>query len=247
MSASRPILSRLYDLLFAAYGPQGWWPSAWSAGRRGFDSRGYHPDRFDFPRTPSQRFEIAAGAVLTQNTAWTNVEKALERLAEAGITSARAVRDAPSRRLASLITASGYYNQKAKKLKALAELFLDSGIASAGRPPTRDGLLSVWGVGEETADSILLYAYARPVFVVDAYTRRLLERLGLLRGGESYRDIQELFHAALPARPTLFNEYHALIVEHGKRRCRAKPLCAGCPVTVCPLWRRSDEKGDAAR
>jgi endonuclease-3 related protein len=240
VSAGRSILTRLYDLLLAAYGRQGWWPSAWSAGRRGFDPRGYHPGRFDFPGTAAQRFEIAIGAVLTQNTAWTNVEKALEKLFEAGITSPRSVLATPVRRLAVLITPSGYYNQKAKKLGALAELFLEA--KKAGRPPTRDELLSVWGVGEETADSILLYAYARPAFVVDAYTRRLLERLGLLRGGESYPEIQEIFHAALPAQPELFNEYHALIVEHAKRRCRTKPLCAGCPVTVCPLRRRPGEE-----
>ncbi len=223
----------LYGILLSAYGPQGWWPSAWRAGRRGFDARGYHPGRFDLPRGAEGRFEIAMGAVLTQNTAWTNVEKAMDRLKAAGVTSAEAVQGTPVRRLASLIRASGYYNQKAKKLKAIAALF----VGHRGGAPSRETLLSVWGVGEETADSILLYAYARPVFVVDAYARRLLQRLAVISGGERYGEIQRIFHEALPPRSELFNEYHALIVEHAKRRCRAKPLCAGCPVTVCPLWK----------
>ena len=225
-------VSRLYEVLLSAYGPQGWWPSAWNAGRSGFDVRGYHPGDYHFPRAAAQRLEIAVGAVLTQNTAWTNVEKAMERLKEAGVTSARAIRGTPLRRLSSLIKASGYYNQKAKKLKALAGL-----LAGHRGAPSRDALLSVWGVGEETADSILLYAYGRPLFVVDAYTRRLLERLGTLCGGERYGEIQRIFHDTLPVRHELYNEYHALIVEHAKRRCRTKPLCAGCPVTFCPLWK----------
>ncbi|MGA2479987.1 MAG: hypothetical protein ABSG63_14645 [Spirochaetia bacterium] len=223
----------LHDLLLVAYGPQGWWPLPGSAGRRGFDSRGYHPGDYSQPRSTRGRFEIVMGAILTQNTAWTNVEKALARLREAGILLPSDVRSCRPSRLAGLIRASGYFNQKAKKLKGIAALF-----AAKGASPAREVLLAQWGIGPETADSILLYAYRQPVFVVDAYTRRILSRIGLLDGRESYARIQGLFHGELPPRHELFNEFHALLVEHAKRHCRATPLCTGCPVPAC-AWRDS--------
>jgi endonuclease-3 related protein len=242
--ASR-VIRTLYALLLDAYGPQGWWPSAQNAGRSGFDARGYHPGDFSFPRTPAQRLEIVMGAILTQNTAWTNVEKALARLFDAGIRTAGDLRAGSQKRLASLITPSGYYNQKARKLKAMAPLFSDPAVASGRKVPSREALLSLWGVGEETADSILLYAYRKPVFVIDAYARRLLERLGILSGGERYGDVQQLFHAALEARHETYNEFHALIVEHAKRRCRTRPICAGCPVLFCPHRKTEADGADA--
>jgi endonuclease-3 related protein len=149
------------------------------------------------------------------------------------------------RRLAALIRPSGYYNQKEQKLRSLAALFSEAPSFCA--PPQRDLLLATWGVGEETADSILLYAFGVPGFVVDAYTRRLLTRLGLLSGREGYGEIQGLFHAGLPASAGLFNEYHALIVEHAKVRCRATPLCGGCPVSFCPFPLRESSPAPAAR
>jgi endonuclease III related protein len=225
-------LAALHDRLLAAYGRQGWWPLPGSAGRRGFDSRGYHRGDFSQPRSARGRFEIVMGAILTQNTAWTNVEKALARLREAGIRLPSDVRSCRTARLAGLIRASGYYNQKAKKLKAIAALF----AAPAAAAPTREALLSRWGIGPETADSILLYAFHQPQLVVDAYTRRILSRIGTIGGKESYARIQEMFHQELPARHELFNEFHALLVEHAKRHCRAAPLCGGCPVPSC-AWR----------
>jgi len=229
--APRRIFSSLYSRLLAAYGPQGWWPLPSMAGSRGFDARGYHPGRYRWPSSAQGRFEIIVGAVLTQNTAWTNVEMALTRLREAGMELPQHLRLAPANRIGRLIRSSGYYNQKAKKLKVIAEVFLPAGALERRSAPTREQLLAIWGIGRETADSILLYAFGRPVFVVDAYTRRIFTRLGIFEGRESYDEIQEEFHHRLPRRPDVYNEMHALIVEHAKRHCRSKPLCAGCPIS----------------
>ena len=199
-------------------------------GRPGFDSRGYHHDDFRWPRSASDRFEIIVGAILTQNTAWTNVEKALERLRDEGLTLPRDIAGCAPGRLARLIRSSGYFNQKARKLMEASRAFLPSSALEERSAPSREELLAMWGVGRETADSILLYAFRKPVFVVDAYTRRFLQRLGLIGGKESYDRIQEIFHEGLPRKHELYNEMHALVVEHAKRHCRAKPECAGCPV-----------------
>jgi endonuclease-3 related protein len=227
------MIRRLHAELLAEYGPQGWWPVPGRAGRRGFDGRGYHAGDFLTPRVPRDRFEVVMGAVLTQNTAWTNVETALRRLREAGIRLPADVLSCPPARLGSLIRSSGYYNQKALKLRGIAVLFQAARALSPAGGPSRDALLAQWGVGAETADSILLYAFQKPVFVVDAYTRRILGRMGLIEGRESYGAIQGMFHAALSPRHELFNEYHALIVEHAKRHCRSTPVCVGCPVRTC--------------
>jgi len=173
------------------------------------------------------------GAVLTQNTAWTNVETALARLRQEGVRLPRNLLSLSHASLARMVRSSGYFNQKAKKLRSLAARFAARGALGPRGVPTREGLLAEWGVGPETADSILLYAFQVPVFVVDAYTRRIASRIGLIRGAESYDDIQSVFHSALEPSAALFNEYHALIVEHAKAHCRTRPLCAGCPVTRC--------------
>ncbi len=235
MSPART-LRALYARLLREYGPRGWWPLTWGANKSaaGPHGRGYHPGNFSLPRTPAQRFEIILGAVLTQNTAWTNVTLALRALFDEGVRAPKDLEALPAARLASLIRPSGYFNQKAKKLKALLPLVSRKGVLSSKRVPAREELLCVWGVGEETADSILLYAFKKPVFVADAYTRRLLHRLGLIKGREKYEEIQAMFHAALPADHEIFNEYHALIVEHAKRHCRVRPVCDGCPLHFCP-------------
>ena len=226
-------LQSLYAQLLEAYGPQGWWPTPSRAGSRGFNDRGYHPGDYGQPRTPGGRFEIVMGAILTQNTAWTNVETALERLRSDGIRLPSDLLAVPSARLAGLIRASGYFNQKAKKLKGIATLFSSPGSLTLRAAPARAVLLSQWGIGPETADSILLYAFQVPVFVVDAYTRRLLQRVGLASATEDYEAIQEAFHRSLGPRHELFNEFHALIVQHAKVHCRARPVCDGCPVLRC--------------
>jgi endonuclease-3 related protein len=184
------------------------------------------------------------GAVLTQNTAWTNAAAALTRLREAEVRLPADVLALPQRRLAGLVRSSGYFNQKAKKLKAIAALFSLPGALTPAAVPSRETLLSHWGIGPETADSILLYAFHVPVFVVDAYTRRILSRIGLIGGRESYDDIQAVFHESMEQKTALFNEYHALIVQHAKRHCRLRPDCASCPVKPC---RYRDRGGREAR
>jgi len=180
--------------------------------------------------------EMIVGAILTQNTAWSNVEKAIVNLRKAGLLSVKKLREVRTPRLASLIRSSGYFNQKAIKLKAFLS-FLDSeyggSLGRMGRETTRtlrEKLLSVHGIGPETADSILLYAFEKRLFVVDAYTLRIFARHGLLHARASYDESQRFFMERLPARARLYNEYHALIVRAGKEYCRKAPRCGGCPL-----------------
>lgn len=205
------LLLTIYERLHAAYGPQRWWPG-------------------DSP------FEVMAGAVLTQSAAWQNVEKGIANLKAAGALSPEALRQLPVEEIARLIHPCGYYNAKARKLKALVKWLEEScgdDIASLSRVRTgalRLQLLAVHGVGAETADSILLYAIGRPVFVIDAYTRRIFERLGLASPKYNYGDFQRLFMRDLRHDVRLFNEYHALLVRLGKTSCRKIPLCHDCPL-----------------
>src|SRR5262245_3854711 len=210
VAEGRQKLLRIYRRLLRSRGPAGWWP-----GRDGF--------------------EIAIGAVLTQNTAWTNVEKALAVLRTRGLLSHVALRAMPPEEIAPLIRSAGCYNVKARRLGALLA-FLD---AFGGRPENMAGedpgalrarLLAVPGVGRETADSIALYAAGLPLFVVDAYTRRVFSRLGLLKGSEDYDTVQSFFMDRLPRKAALYNEYHAQIVLLAKDFCRPRPLCAACPI-----------------
>ena len=198
--------------LLARYGPLGWWPA----------------------ETP---LEVCVGAVLTQNTAWTGVEKALANLRAAGVLGdARAMLALPGARLAELIRPSGYFRLKAKRLRALLSWIVDRGggdpvAALRGDPAAlREDLLSVHGVGRETADSILLYAGGHPVFVVDAYARRVLGRHRWFDPDADYDAIRDLFERGLPRDPALFNQFHAEIVMVGKDHCRPTPRCGGCPL-----------------
>jgi len=206
----------VHDTLYAAFGSQHWWPA----------------------QTP---FEVAVGAVLTQNTAWTNVERAIANLHRAQLLSTEAMLAVPEAELAEHIRPAGYFNVKARRLKALCQFLREAAdgrledLAGEATADLRRRLLGVNGVGEETADSILLYALHHPVFVVDAYTRRIFERLELLESGLSYTGIQARFEAALPRDRALFNEYHALIVALGKDYCKPNPRCGGCPLRPqCP-------------
>lgn len=201
----------VFDTLLAAHGPQDWWPAEEGA------------------------FEVMVGAVLTQNAAWTNVERAIANLREADALDPEAILAADHDDLAGWIRPSGYFNVKADRLRALCRWYLDAGgYPALARWPTeelRTGLLSVKGVGRETADDILLYAFHWPVFVIDAYTRRIFARLGLVTGEEGYEALRETFETALANQPepvALFNEYHALIVAHGKDICRPRPRCSEC-------------------
>lgn len=204
-------LLTIYDTLLKFFGEQGWWPA-------------------DTP------FEVMVGAVLTQNTAWRNVERAIENLKEEEVLTPLGLRGIDEARLAELIRPAGYYNVKAKRLKSLMG-FLDGGyggdlmkLFSEPLSILREKILSVKGIGPETADSILLYAGEKPIFVIDAYTRRILSRHNMITNGASYGDIQGLFMQSLPQDVRLYKEYHALFVQLAKTFCKAKPHCAGCPL-----------------
>ena len=229
-------LKMIYEAMKRAHGSRGWWP-VFRAGAGHADRPTYDPARKRL--TELQRFEIAVGAILTQNTAWSNVEKALVELHRHGDISPMRLKRMPTRRLARLIRSSGYFNQKAGKLQDFSR-FLE--VNAGGPAPMRrlknmrtgkirDLLLSVNGVGPETADSILLYALEKPVFVVDAYTRRIFGRHGWIRGDEPYDDIRKWFETKIPKSVPLYNDYHAQIVEVGKRHChRRRPECLSCPL-----------------
>jgi endonuclease-3 related protein len=209
-----PRLRAVFDALLAAYGPQDWWPA----------------------ETP---FEVMVGAVLTQNTAWTNVERALERLTACIPLEAQAILGLPEEALAQALQPSGYFNVKARRLRAFCEHVIAEGglerLAALEPADLRRRLLAVPGVGPETADDMLLYAFGHPVFVVDAYTRRIFTRLGLLTGREGYEEIRAGFESALGSDAPLYNEYHALIVRHGKDLCRSRPRCVDCCLrSQCP-------------
>jgi endonuclease-3 related protein len=207
------ILSDTYRRLFNRYGPQYWWPA-------------------------EAPFEVIVGAILTQSAAWTNVEKAIGNLKNAGRLSPAAMRRLPEKRLAGLIHPCGYYNTKARKLKAFVKWFGErygdslEKLFAGDVEETRRQLLGVFGIGEETADSIMLYAGDKPVFVIDAYTRRIITRMGLSPWNDTYSAYQTLFTNNLPADARMFNEYHALLVRLGKEKCRTHPLCLDCCLNI---------------
>lgn len=210
-STTGETLQEYYDALYGAYGPQHWWPG-------------------DGPT------EIVIGAILTQNTNWRNVEKAIAQLRAAGLIDWAALRDVDIERLAELIRPAGYYNVKARRLKNFVAWLWEHYGGDLGRlrnvplEQLREELLGVNGIGRETADSILLYALERPSFVVDAYTARLARRHRLIDEDADYERLKALFEDALQSDAALFNEYHALIVAVGKRHCKSMAQCAGCPL-----------------
>jgi endonuclease-3 related protein len=204
-------LHEIYKRLYRAFGPQHWWP-------------GESP------------FEIAVGAILTQNTNWGNVEKAIGNLKREEVLNAKSIHEIRIDRLASLIKPAGYFNVKAKRLKAFINFLTNEYHGSMQRmrneeiQTLRAKLLKVNGVGPETADSILLYALEKPVFVIDAYTKRVLSRHRIMEHEKPYEAFQKFFHSSLKKDVKLFNEYHALFVRLGKTYCRKKPGCEGCPL-----------------
>ncbi len=223
------ILKQIYDWLFNSYGPQGWWPVMIHRGKNPTmtgNFRGYHPGEYTYPKNSSQRFEICIGAILTQNTAWANVEKALLNLKQAGSLSPRKIQQLNDQKLKELIRPAGYYNQKAQYVRNFTELYL----SLKGRVPGRDEILCCKGVGDETADSMLLYAYGLPEFVIDAYTKRIYSHLGFCKRDVKYMDLKMLFESNLPEEVILFQEYHALIVEHAKRYYNKKPYGISDPL-----------------
>ncbi|MFC1919483.1 endonuclease III domain-containing protein [Chloroflexota bacterium] len=214
-SQIKEILLEVYHILVTSYGPQHWWPG-------------------------ESAFEVMVGAILTQSVSWTNVEKAISNLKAKSILSPELLRRTPIVELADTIRPCGYYNAKARKLKSLASWLGDycqddlSLLSQQAKSMLREQLLKVNGIGQETADSILLYACNKPSFVIDAYTRRIIDRLEILDADYTYDSYQALFSDNLPPDVELFNEYHALMVRHGKDTCRKVPLCIQCCLnTIC--------------
>ena len=201
----------MFNLLYSAHGPQNWWPA-------------------------DTELEMMAGAILTQNTNWNNVEKAIENLRKGDLLSIAGLRDIPISVLAEYIRPAGYYNIKARRLKNLIDridAMHDGDIntfLSLDTDTLRAELLSIRGIGRETADSIVLYGAGRPLFVIDTYTYRILARHGIIHEEAGYDELQSLFMDNLPHDVELFKEFHALIVKTGKVYCRKKPLCPTCPL-----------------
>ncbi|MEE9143382.1 MAG: endonuclease III domain-containing protein [Candidatus Binatia bacterium] len=211
MNSSRHELMQVYRRLYRHYGDLRWWPG----------------------ETP---LEISVGAILTQNTAWSNVEKAIARLKEARSLSVKALARASHGHLARLIKAAGYFNVKARRLKNFIS-FVETRYGGSIKKMSRQNLellraelLSINGTGPETADSILLYAAEKPIFVIDAYTKRILSRHGVMPYEKSYEEFQGLFMEHLSPEVPLFNQYHAMLVNIGKDFCRTRPLCVSCPL-----------------
>jgi len=204
-------INQIYNKLLDHYGAQGWWPLLDYQKNINDDGLwGYHPDDYSLPKTKIQRFEVCIGAILTQNTAWKNVQKALINLKKLNAIKPDTLKKIDIEKLKKAITPAGYYNQKSKKLKIFADFF----ISVKNKIPTRNDLLSVWGIGPETADSILLYAYKKPEFVVDAYTKRMFTNLGLIDDNYNYEKIKSFFEENLKNDIIVYQEYHALIVKH---------------------------------
>ena len=205
------VLTDIYNTLYKTFGPQRWWPG----------------------ETP---FEIAVGAILTQNTNWGNVEKAISNIKKARALKAKTLHEMSHAGLASLIRPAGYFNIKADRLGHFLSFLSTNYKGSMKRMKRgdtyflREHLLNVKGIGPETADSILLYALEKPVFVIDAYTKRVLQRHKIVPEKSGYHELQGIFHRSLPLDVQLFNEYHALFVMLGKHYCKPKPRCEGCPM-----------------
>lgn len=204
-------LHEAYERLFAAYGPQHWWPG-------------------------ETKFEILVGTVLVQNTAWRNVEKAIVNLRENGVLTPKKLHALPVEELSELIRPAGYYKVKAQRLRNLLKLVVEQydgdleAMFDGPQDVLREELLAVSGIGPETADAILLYVGEKPAFVVDTYAHRVLARHGWVEYEADYHSIQEQFVRELPAEPRLYNEYHALLVKVGKEHCKTAPQCDGCPL-----------------
>ncbi|MBU0471347.1 MAG: endonuclease III domain-containing protein [Nanoarchaeota archaeon] len=212
MSETKNRMINIYKQLLKKHKPQGWWPLLNCKGTNPTKTgsiKGYHTKDYSYPHNEQEKFEIIIGAILTQNTAWPNVEKALLNLKKLKAINPKKLLKLTDKKLKEAIKPAGYFNQKANYLKNITELF----IKLKGKTPTREELLKIKGVGNETADSILLYAYKQPEFVVDAYTKRLLKL-----EDKKYEEVKELFEKNLPKKYELYQEYHALIVEEGKRK-----------------------------
>ncbi len=215
---------RMYNLLYSCFGPQNWWPA-------------------------ESRLEVIVGAVLTQNTNWQNVEKAIDSLKKSGFLTLEKLKEISVSQLAQLIRPAGYFNVKAIRLKNLID-FIDKNYGgdldkmfSEDLYRLRNDLLTVKGLGMETVDSILLYAGNKPIFVIDAYTKRIFSRCGLCFDDVSYEELQDLITRSIPVDVKLYNEFHALLVKLGKNFCKKRnPDCQNCPIKEICSYGRGDDR-----
>ena len=220
---------KIYKKLYDLYGPQGWWPLINHDGTNPTKTgaiRGYHPENYELPLERNQTYEIILGAILTQNTSWLSAEMALFNLDELDAIQPEKLLQLDDETLKSAIRCAGFLNQKAIYIREITKFF----ISLDGRIPTRKELLAVKGIGNETADSILLYAYKQSQFVVDAYTKRIFSHLGIVNENIKYMELKELFESNLPRDVAVYQEYHALIVEHAKRYYSKKPYGLDDPL-----------------
>ena len=220
------MINRVFEKLENYYGWRGWWPSTLD----GKLSPEYHKSK-KYKYSNAEKFEIAVGAILTQNAAWINVVKALENLKKLRIDSPEKILKTDKEKIITAIRPSGYYNQKYKKIIFLSEFFALNSFEKLDKLDTleiRNKFLEIWGVGKETADSIVLYVFNKPVFVVDAYTRRVFKRNGIISGKEDYDEIRLLIENRIPLNILKYKNYHAVIVELCKQFCRTKPICGNC-------------------
>jgi endonuclease III related protein len=220
---------KIYRKLYDLYGPQGWWPLMSHDGTNPTKTgsvRGYHPENYELPQSEDEIYEIILGAILTQNTAWTSAEQALLNLKKLDVVSPQKLLKLDENILKEAIRCAGFLNQKAVYLKEITKFF----ISLKGRTPGRKELLAVKGVGNETADSILLYAFKQPEFVVDAYTKRIFSHLKLIDEKADYKEVKEFFESNLSKDVPMYQEYHALIVEHAKHYYKKKPYGVDDPL-----------------
>ncbi|WP_297445791.1 endonuclease III domain-containing protein [Desulfurobacterium sp.] len=217
-------MREIFNRLLKCFGPQYWWPA-------------------------DTEFEVCIGAILTQNTAWSNVEKAIANLKKENLLSPEAIIKVSDGRLKELIRPAGFYNQKAERLKAFSSFILNGGgiekLSRLSLYDLREKLLSIKGIGKETADSMILYAFKKPIFVVDAYTKRLLFRLGKIDSEKvDYDVLREMVEVCLPSDAELFGEFHALIVRQCKEFCKKKPSCKDCSLKdMCVFYRKVAAEG----
>lgn len=229
MSEPGKQINIIYQKLYQLYGPQGWWPLINYKGKNPNKTglnQGYHPLNYDLPADDKQIYEVILGAVLTQNTSWLQANKALHNLYQLDAMQPDKLLDLDDEDLKTAIRCAGFLNQKSSYLKEITRFFVNLD----GRIPTRKELLEVRGVGNETADSILLYAYKQPEFVVDAYTRRIFSHWGLVDDDIEYLELKKFFQSNLTKDVPVYQEYHALIVEHAKRYYSKKPYGVGDPL-----------------
>ena len=223
------IVTLIYKKLYDLYGPQGWWPlinyRSLKLNKTG-SIIGYHPKNYDLPKKRNEIYEIILGSILTQNTSWMQAEMALFNLNDLKAIEPEKFMELDDVVLKSMIRCAGFLNQKSIYLREITKFFIELN----GEIPTRKRLLAVKGVGNETADSILLYAFKQPEFVVDSYTKRIFSYLGLVDENIKYIELKELFESNLPQYVAIYNEYHALIVEHAKRYYNKKPYGTSDPL-----------------